>query len=202
MVRPTRIRNDDLLQTARSLFLRQGPSVSTSEIAQAAGVSEGSLFKRFGNKEALFLAAMGLKELDWTLDVQAYVGAATVPENLHEIALDLLTYFEVLLPRLTCMSGHPKFHPTEFLRHHPSPPPLRATGYLTEYLEFEIQGGRARACAAEVVARTLHGSLWGYAFFEHTGLNERLNTDRCTFVKELIDLLWRGLQPSQSEREA
>lgn len=46
---------NNILQTATYLFSRQGYSAtSTKDIAQKAGVSEGTLFKYYGSKEGLF----------------------------------------------------------------------------------------------------------------------------------------------------
>ena len=58
MGRPVHISKERILAAARSVFLEHGFSASTAKVAQAAGVSEGSIFKRFPTKEALFVAAM------------------------------------------------------------------------------------------------------------------------------------------------
>jgi len=48
-----------IITRVRELFAHQGLAGATSrELAQAAGVSEGLLFKHFPNKEALFLAML------------------------------------------------------------------------------------------------------------------------------------------------
>ena len=58
MPRPVTIQDSAILDAARRVFLVRGYSASTAEIARRAGVSEGSLFKRFRTKTALFLAAI------------------------------------------------------------------------------------------------------------------------------------------------
>ena len=63
MARPTVIRNEAILQAARDVFLERGILATSAEVAQRAGVSEGSLFKRFKTKADLFRAAMGLDEI-------------------------------------------------------------------------------------------------------------------------------------------
>mgnify|MGYP001134528590 CR=1 FL=1 len=58
MARPTSIDDDQILTAARAVFLEHGIRGTTLEVAQRAGVSEGSIFKRWKTKEELFHAAM------------------------------------------------------------------------------------------------------------------------------------------------
>ncbi|MEO1436787.1 MAG: helix-turn-helix domain-containing protein, partial [Bacteroidota bacterium] len=52
-------RRSTILEVALDLFARQGyDSTSTSKIAMAAGVSEGLIFRHFGNKKGLLDAIM------------------------------------------------------------------------------------------------------------------------------------------------
>ena len=50
MARPTVIRDEQILDAARIVFLERGVLATTAEVAQRAQVSEGSLFKRFKTK--------------------------------------------------------------------------------------------------------------------------------------------------------
>jgi AcrR family transcriptional regulator len=47
---------DRIVATAKTLFAAQGPEVSTEEIARAAGVAAGTLYRHFADREALILA--------------------------------------------------------------------------------------------------------------------------------------------------
>jgi AcrR family transcriptional regulator len=52
-----------ILCTAQRLFAERGPScVSMDEIAEAAGVGKGTLFRRFGSRAALALAVLSERE--------------------------------------------------------------------------------------------------------------------------------------------
>ena len=53
MGRPAIVDTEDLLRVAREIFLAQGFAVPTATIARAAGISEGSIYKRFATKEDL-----------------------------------------------------------------------------------------------------------------------------------------------------
>src|SRR6186713_3255009 len=56
--RPPVIDSARLLAVAREVFLERGIRATTLEVAERAGVSEGSIFHRFKSKEGLFAAAM------------------------------------------------------------------------------------------------------------------------------------------------
>src|SRR5260370_34982463 len=58
MGRHKTISNDEVLGIARDLFRARGHAVTTRQIAEAAGISEGVLYQRFGSKDDLFFAAM------------------------------------------------------------------------------------------------------------------------------------------------
>ena len=58
MARPVSIQNEAILEAARRVFMQHGYGASCARLARAAGVSEGSLFKHFKTKAALFMAAM------------------------------------------------------------------------------------------------------------------------------------------------
>lgn len=52
-------KQENILQAALTLFAREGyHATSTSKVAKAAGVSEGLIFRHFGNKEGLLQAIL------------------------------------------------------------------------------------------------------------------------------------------------
>src|ERR1700680_996918 len=58
MGRHKTISDDEVLRTARDLFRARGHAATTRQIAEAAGISEGVLYQRFGSKDDLFFKAM------------------------------------------------------------------------------------------------------------------------------------------------
>src|ERR1019366_7859921 len=58
MTRPKTISDDEILSAARKLFRAHGHAVSTRQVAESAGISEGVLYQRFVSKDELFFAAM------------------------------------------------------------------------------------------------------------------------------------------------
>lgn len=61
---PTEIRQAALVEAALSLAAQRSPAdITTGDLAQAVGITQGAVFRHFSNKEAVWLAV-----LDWTAD--------------------------------------------------------------------------------------------------------------------------------------
>lgn len=71
-----------VLDAARTLFFERGvDETSIAEICRLSGVSNGSLFHHFGNKEAIALAIfIEVRRSYWEYVLAAMEGAASVPD--------------------------------------------------------------------------------------------------------------------------
>ena len=199
MARPTSIKNEQILEAARRCFLEQGYAVSTAAIAKAAGVSEGSIFKRYTTKERLFEASMGLPSLDITALTEPLIGKGNVEENLRHLAMELLTFFREMIPRVLTTCSQPGLSPIDRFRNNPqSPPALLLTG-LTTYFASEVELGRLRPVEPMVAARMLFAAVHNFAFFEHLGLAAPEGENAEAFARSVVDHLWNGLRPESAE---
>jgi AcrR family transcriptional regulator len=190
--------NDAIIEAARKVFLEHGPSAPTLAIAQEAGVSEGLLFKRFKTKQTLFLAAMGISEIDLGHEVAARVGQGEVKENLFRAAMELIEHLKEAYPRMMMLWSnrqndmklgeydHTKLSSVEF---------SQAVGM---YLEGEMKIGRVAQVDPLVAARLLVGSAANYVFWELVGLDQGMTGDVETYVRKLIDIMWQGLDPTDN----
>lgn len=77
MARPKRIPDDTVLNLARDVILSRGGTVSTVEIAAHVGISQPTLFQRFGDKATLLRLAL---EPD-PIDPSDIIGS---PDEVHE----------------------------------------------------------------------------------------------------------------------
>lgn len=79
-------RRESILDAAVPLFMAQGSDVTTRQIADAAGIAEGTIFRAFADKDALIDAAVArfmdptptierLAEIDPALDLEATITA-------------------------------------------------------------------------------------------------------------------------------
>lgn len=143
---PPAERRTAILEAVGPLVAARGEQVTSRELAAAAGVSEGTIFKAFGCKDdllcAVVAAAVDLDSLERALD-EAIADAAEWPEAL-------LAAIEVLQARTSSVFGllsalDERFHPTR-------PGPLPVTEALTSLMAsapWSWQGSPAEA------ARTL-----------------------------------------------
>lgn len=204
MARPTVIRNEVILEAARVVFLERGISATSAEVAQRAGVSEGSIFKRFKTKADLFRAAMGV-DLEDVLpalrELKKSAGTRTVELNLVEAGITTVVFFERVMPIMMMswsnprLPGCPGFHAGEG---NGEPPPLRAQRHVAEYLEEEMRLGRVGQVKADVIARAYLGALSTFVFSELLVQNRGgMQMDREEYVREYVRTLLTGMTPSQ-----
>lgn len=171
MARPTVIRDEQILDAARIVFLERGVLATTAEVAQRAKVSEGSLFKRFKTKAELFQVAMGfdLEDVPRTMaELESRAGHDSVEENLVAAGMSLLQFFDRVLPLMMMNFSNPKMASGCHIPGYEGqvPPPLRAQAHLAAYLEAERAIGRVGELDAQVVARAFLGAMSTYVFYE------------------------------------
>ena len=199
MPRRQTVTNAYLLDAARMIFLRDGFAASTVEIARAAGVSEGTVFKRFPTKSKLFQAAMGLPECKALRGVHARVGKGDIREEIRAVAGRLLAFYMELVPRLSVMLGAPtsgRVH--DFIRG-PDSPPRVLREELAAYLGAEQEAGRLGDAEPLLLAQVLLGTLHSYAFANHIGIAANGAAASQAFVDDLVEVLWAGIAPKGTE---
>ncbi|MEH2280950.1 MAG: TetR/AcrR family transcriptional regulator [Nostoc sp.] len=211
MARTPRITNQQILEAARQVFLQQGFGASTLEIAQQAGISEASIFKRFSTKEELFFAAMGIPEKPlWVNELESLCHKGNLKENLINICLQIMEFYREVLPLIVMLRSRGNAIAELGSK---EPRPMRDVKVLTAFLECEINQDRLRPCDPQIVAHILLGSLMNYVFLEQISSQASIPTaelpigtylnsgDRATeisaFVQSLVDIVWQGIAPSQ-----
>jgi AcrR family transcriptional regulator len=198
MARPVSIKDETIIDAARQVFLERGIQATTAAVAERAGVSEGSVFKRFKSKSELFRAAMGdrLVEPAFLRGLAARVGKGEVRDNLFTLGTEIITFFRELVPTMMMAWSNPAPNGLPSHISMPNPPPVRALTQLIGYFEAEMSAGRLRRQDPEVVARVFLGSLHTFVFFE---LLQRADGDLPlgaeTYVRGLVSLLWGGVAP-------
>lgn len=201
MARPTVIRDEQILDAARIVFLERGVLATTAEVAQRAQVSEGSLFKRFKTKAELFRVAMGfdLEDVPRTMaELESRAGHDSVEENLVVAALSLLQFFDRVLPLMMMQLSNPKMASGCQIPGYEGqvPPPLRAQAHLAAYLEAERAIGRVGELDAQVVARAFLGAMSTHVFYENLAKgSEGAPLDAERYARGYVRTLAGGLLP-------
>lgn len=198
MARPTVLSDEKILKAARRVFLERGISGTTAEVARAAGVAEGSLFKRWKTKHELFFAALSDdddEELSWIQLLASRVGRGDVRENLYEAGTEAHAFFKSILPliMMAWSNKRPGKPPAPFDT--PNPKPARMMKRLAGYFEAEMRKGRIARTDAEVLARTFVGSIWHFAFFETVVPSEILPMPAEMFLRGFVQMMWNGIRP-------
>jgi AcrR family transcriptional regulator len=188
MARPIVIANEKILKAAQEVFLREGYRAATSKIAERAGVSEGTLFKRFKSKAELFLAAMDLQEGDrsWMDRLASYD-----PERdqarafLKEAATALLAHLNVMLPKFMALKAS-GLDPEDLKAVFSEPPPLRHLRALTGFFEKTcgLKVGASRR--AKILATAFQGALLHYVMCRHRF--GYIPMDEPEYLEGLLDL--------------
>ncbi|APR77843.1 Transcriptional regulator, TetR family protein [Minicystis rosea] len=199
MARPVSIKDETIIAAAREVFLERGIQATTAEVAQRAGVSEGSVFKRFKSKVELFRAAMEdqLHQPDWVRELSSRVGKSDVRDHLQAIGLEMIAFFRELMPLMMMSWSNPAPNGLPAAIAGPNPPPVRVMKSLTGYFEAEMRAGRIRSQDPEIVARTFLGAINNFVFFELLlRANGELPMAAETYVRGIVSLLWTGIEPS------
>jgi AcrR family transcriptional regulator len=201
MPRPPKITNEEILAAARQVFLEQGEGGSTLEIAQKAGISEASIFKRFVTKQALFLAAIGIsKTPQYAKILASQTPTVEIRSELTEICTQMVGFYQEVMPRVMMMMTQTKSSLPPMV-----PPPLRDTQLFIEYLDQAIAAGYLKPCDAMTVAHTIVGAIQNYAMTSAIANNIPLpvafilpkvkSIEPTIFIHNLIETLWVGIAP-------
>lgn len=199
--RPPVIDSARLLAVAREVFLERGIRATTLEVAEQAGVSEGSLFHRFKSKEGLFAAAMNFNAEEAPRLLRGAlrdIEGLEVREGLVKLSTTLLEIGRIALPIMMMSWSNPKLSGE-------TPFDKKRAGFrefLKEfgaYLEGKMDEGELRRIDAEVLARSLIGSMHHYAMTRTLMEADEVLIPEGMFVRGLVDLLLNG---AVSEGEA
>ena len=197
MPRPTVIRDDAILLAARQVFLRHGYQAGTAAIARRAGVSEGTIFKRFRTKHALFLAAMDVEghERAWEELLQGTLGRGDIRRTLTEAGDRLLARLQIITPRIMAVSGSGVTFAKCYSRAARRPPPVEHILILARYFRAETAAGRLRVTAPAALAHLFVGALSHYVFCE-TIFGYRSATPRA-YVRHLVATVLASATPAR-----
>jgi AcrR family transcriptional regulator len=193
MGRPQIISNEDLLATAREVFLKHGVFGSTKEIAKLAGISEAALFKRFSTKAQLFMAAMAPPAPGIDAIIARAEGMKSARPALHCLSEAVLDYFRVAIPLVLPLLSHPTFGGTELPRNFETSPATSLIQAVARYLRNENSRGRLTVKDPLAASAMLVAALHSIALFELMGFHEGATPK--AGVKSLVDAFWYGVQP-------
>ncbi len=185
-----------LIDAALELFSNQGVTETTTrQIADRAGVNEVTIFRQFGNKHGLMLAAIEETE------VLSNVGEALLQQAREVSGLDqaLRDYANGRLEALESMPDFVRSLVGESGQYAPEHRQAigreltQANRFVAQYLDAAIQRGQLQTTlSAENIASLLNSLILGYAVLEFTSGVHLLWRDRQDFLENLVGLFLRG----------
>jgi AcrR family transcriptional regulator len=197
MGRPQIISNEEMLAAAREVFLKHGPTGSTREIAEKAGISEAALFKRFSTKAQLFMAAMAPPAPAIEGVIAKASKAKSARSGLEQVAEGVLDYFRSAIPTIVPLVAHPSFAAPQNFE---TSPATMLVKVVSAYIADERQRGRLRTSDPYAVAATLVAALHSIALFELMGFHGGAMPK--AGVRMLVDALWEGLEVERQRRKS
>jgi AcrR family transcriptional regulator len=197
-----------IVGAARRVILGKGlVRATTKEIAREAGVSEGTLYNHFANKEAMFLQALGQLRSGFFPLVQGLperAGNEPVRAVLGEVARVGLAFYGEAIPMGASIFADPELlarHRELLAQRHAGP--QRANELLAAYLKAEQDLGHIRAGAdPEAISYLLLGAIYQRAYWrEFLGQAADPSEDE-HFIEQILDMLELAVSPVTSGAES
>lgn len=193
-----------ILEATEQVILDLGmKGATTREIARRAGCAEGSIYRYFPDKHALFHEIIKTRFpqfLDLVETLPGLAGTSTVRKHLEAVAVNALGFYRVIVPIVVGAVSDREL--LEQQRRHfeeRQGGPTRATRLVAAYLTNERRLGRiAERASPDHVARLLLGACFSQAMTEAlVGETARLGTDQ-QFARDIVRTLMDGAEPRKA----
>ena len=193
MARPQSISDEEILEAARDVVLEHGVQVATSVIAEEAGISEGTIFRRFETKETLFHKAMGIpRDPEWFDLARELHDHDDVEDALLILGTELVEFFTDMIPKISMLMSCGAAEPDMF-EGDADAPPIRAIRALRDFFAAHQRAGRLQNFDPEIAARMFLGSIFHFCFAEVSGINRFAAMPEKSFIRGAVDTILRGI---------
>jgi AcrR family transcriptional regulator len=178
---------------------------TTREIARRAGCAEGSIYRYFPDKQALFHEIVKTRFpqfLDLIRTLPGLAGTGTVRKNLEAVAVNALGFYRVIVPIVVgAMSDHELLLQQRRHFEERNGGPLQAIRLVSTYLREERKLGRVSdQVSPEHATRLLLGACFGQALMEAlVGEEARAGTDQ-QFARDIVRTLMAGTARGLTDR--
>jgi AcrR family transcriptional regulator len=200
MGRPKIIEDNQLLAIARDVFREHGHTATTRHVAKAAGISQAALYKRYENKDALFIAALTLNAPNLSALSEIRTAGRTPPAYLAIFAARAKDHFRHAMPSILSHAAHPKYGREMMGQIHRHNRAGEMSAMLVLRLETWRKEGLTRALPPRVFAHAFIHALHSMAMVEVLSGEDVSIASRPAEMRALVDLFWRGLKSNGSKR--
>lgn len=212
-MRPKKISDAEMLAIVRKCLLEQGGSVSTQYIADQLGVSQATLFKRFGSKMQLLQSAMSAISTDThaqellqllekmpTLEIDVL----SVKKQVEDISMHILQLFNHIMPSLVTLHASGFFTSAEpfcpeALTDEATPIKIRIG--LTKWISFLQEHKKIRSTVhPESVAIAMVGAIQHRTLRIHILKDLSITQSDQEYIQSIVDVFWQGLDPENGTK--
>ena len=160
MSRPQRVSTDEIIEVARTHFIRRGHSASLKSIAEDLGLSHSALIQRFGSKRALLITALKPpQDFPWPTDFLA--GPAPkrdlAIDQLRELCEKLMMFLHVHIPKIKILYSA-GVTPQE-VHQGCLPLPLVACQRVRAWIEKGVESGLFSPCETAALSSMIVGTM-------------------------------------------
>ena len=194
MSRPRKVTDDEILSAAAQIFEEGGLNASTEKIANAIGISQPALFKRFGTKKALSFRAV-LHSLNQNLE--CYLSEISYDERPFDIQLiemceRAIAFLHTQMPKIRLMQGLG----VDLLRRavpHDDIPPIRHHRHMTAWFQAAIDSNHIEHDSASGLAAQFLGAMIAHIHLSEFG--EAQHKTAKDYAVVVANTLLHGISP-------
>jgi|CXWL01.1.fsa_nt_gi AcrR family transcriptional regulator len=169
MARPRLVSDEDIITAVRRGVFQQGPGVSLDVVAGSLGITSPALFKRFGSRKALLMAALKPPEKPPFLDLLEH-GPDQRPfeTQLSQVVEAILGFLHDQYPCMTALRES-SLTSADLKRLYKDPPGLRAVRAIEAWLKRAQEQGLATIADPKVSAMAILGACHMPVMLSHLG---------------------------------
>ncbi len=200
MARPRLVSDEEIIKAVRHGVLEQGPGVSLDVVASSLGITSPALFKRFGSRKALLMAALKPPEKPPFLDILEQGPDETPFEaQLAHVVESMLSFLKDQFPCMTALreSG---LTSADLKRLYKEPPGLRAVRALEGWLKRATHEGLVYVEDTKAAAMAILGACHTPVMISHfsrlhSGAHTLHKNDIAPYAKNIAHLFCHGIHP-------
>jgi AcrR family transcriptional regulator len=204
VARPITINDDEVLSAAKAVLLEHGMNATTAEVASRAGVSEGSLFRRFRSKTELFHAALMHRMSDvpdFVLNLPLRTGRGELVDELEGLAMEAIAFLRLLVPVVMMNWSNRKSGLPLELDEKGEPRHARVYRSMATWLLAEQRLGRVHAKVdVELAAHLFLGGMYNWVSFEVMREVRSSDAETRAFARGCAHTMFVGLAPSKPKK--
>lgn len=198
-MRPKKTTDSELLTAIYRCLIKHGITSSSKFIADEVGVSQATLFKRFGTKEAIIQRALLTPIAGHKIFalIQKEPSKDSPVEQIEKLLLSLLHFFEEVVPSMMMLRS--KGGALHSIWKGDNSPPVVMRKMLTQWVERLQTMHHLRKIPADSIAFAMLGSAQHLAIRKHILHDTTMtNTDE-EYLSSIVELFWNGIAKGESE---